>query len=156
MTQQTAAQSQAGAQLGSRAKKSLGPCPRHRTTSRDRELNQGRGPLPGPLGNKSHLDAEGTLLRDPTLLEFGSEGRAATQRPLPPEWGAQLLWGHILLSLHPSVLLCLSAAGADWGTWRLMVRTGPCSRRQPGTDVAPCPSVRVPLLHAHLFPLLPT
>ena len=78
MTQQTAAPSQAGAQLGSRAKKSLGPCPRHRTTSRERELNQGHGPLlgplPGPLGNKGHLDAEGTLL-------FSSSAQEEAQRP---------------------------------------------------------------------------
>lgn len=65
----------------------LAPCPRRRTTSRERELNQGHGPLPGPLGNESHLDAEGTLLRDPTLLECGSGGSAETQRPLPTQVG---------------------------------------------------------------------
>ena len=87
----------------------LAPCPQHRTTSRERELNQGHGPLPGPLGNESHLDAEGSLLRDLTLLECGSGGSAVTQRRrewqptpvfLPGEFHRQRspagysLWGH--------------------------------------------------------------
>lgn len=162
MTQQTAAQSQAGAQLGSRAKKSLGPCPRHRTTSRDRELNQGRGPLPGPLGNKSHLDAEGTLLRDPTLLEFSSEGRAATQRPLPPEWGAQLLWG-----AHPPPVpplrppLSLGSGGglghlAPHGENRPLFSQAAWHRRGslPECQGAPSPRSSLPSA-AHLRPQVP-
>ena len=95
----------------------LAPCPQHRTTSRERELNQGHGPLPGPLGNESHLDAEGTLLRDLTLLECGSGGSAVTQRPLP----TQVRGASSSASTPPSSSISRVGGG---GTRRLSARAG--------------------------------